>query len=99
MNRSPTLANIRYTKAVKIYLEKLVNTLYIRNYFGFKEVAKQYVQSIIKEMQETIHLKPKRRTSRHFERYGRNLYYVFYPKNKRTTWYFFFTYHFNGNIY
>lgn len=50
-------------------------------------------------MEATIHIKRKHKASDYFERYGKDLLYVSYPKNKRTTWYFFFTYHPDKDIY
>ena len=89
---------ITYTKAVKIYLNELFKTLYDKEYFGFEETAVNYVVTLILEMKATIHLKYRRKAPLHFSRYGKDLWYVSYPKNKRTTWYFFFT-QYSGDIY
>jgi len=90
---------ILYTKAVRIYLWELVETLYFNNYFGCKVSARGYVHELIKEMESTIHIKQKHKSPSDFSRYGKDVWYVSYPKNKRTTWYFFFTYHPEDDIY
>lgn len=90
---------IVYKKSVKIYLWELIETLYFKDYFGFKKMARQYVLELIKEMESTIHIRQKHKAPVHFSKYGKNLYYITCPKNKRTTWYFFFTYHPDSDIY
>ncbi|MCD7898360.1 MAG: hypothetical protein LUH22_00340 [Bacteroides sp.] len=90
---------VSYTDAVIDYLEELVQTLYLQNYFGLKEFAKKYVDKLIDEMEATIHIKPRRDASPNFNQYGQDLYYVSHRKNKHTTWYFFFTYHPTDDIY
>ncbi|MCD8194439.1 MAG: hypothetical protein LUD74_07850 [Tannerellaceae bacterium] len=84
---------IIYTKTVKLYLWELVETLYLKNYFGFKDSARKYVLALVDEMENTIHLKHKRQAPPYFSRYGKALLYVSYPRRKYTTWYFFFTQH------
>ncbi|MCD8042946.1 MAG: hypothetical protein LUH10_07755 [Tannerellaceae bacterium] len=84
-----------YTKAVKIYFWELVDILLHKNYFNFREFADKYVDSLILELEKTIHLRPKRKAPRYFSRYGQELWYISYSKNKNTTWYFFFTLHEN----
>lgn len=90
---------ILYTELTKEYLNELIEILYNKHYFSFRRYAKKYVESVVKEMEATIHIKQKYEASSHFSRYGQDLYYVAYPKNKRTTWYFFFTYHPMEDIY
>ncbi|MCD7938550.1 MAG: hypothetical protein LUG98_16955 [Tannerellaceae bacterium] len=84
---------IRYTKTVRIYLNELVDILYEKDYFSFKESARQYVRSLLTEVEQTIHLKRKEEAPAYFLRYGSNMSYITCPKSKNTTWYFFFTYH------
>ncbi|MCD7935448.1 MAG: hypothetical protein LUG98_01155, partial [Tannerellaceae bacterium] len=77
----------------------LADILYEKHYFSYKESSRQYVISLISTMEATIHIKQKYEAPVYFSKYGKNLYYVCYPKNKRTTWYFFFTYHPDNDIY
>jgi len=90
---------IVYTKTIQIYLWELIETLYYKEYFDFKAFARKYVLELIKDMESTIHIKQKYKAPDYFSRYDSDLWYVSYPKNKQTTWYFFFTYHPAGDIY
>jgi len=99
MNRRPNQAKVIYTETAKLYLKELIKILYQKDYFGYYESAREYVLSLRKDMETTIHIKQKYDVPFYFRRYGKNLYYVCYPKNKHTTWYFFFTYHPDSNIY
>jgi len=90
---------ILYDRTVKLYLSELIQTLYYKNYFGFRSFAQQYVDSLTEDMEATIHIKQKHKAPDYFTRYGNDLWYVSYPKNKQTTWYFFFTYHPDNDTY
>ncbi len=90
---------ILYAPNAKFYLSELTEILYYKNYFGFRQSAKDYVDSLTVEMESTIHIKQKHKSPSDFSRYGKDVWYVSYPKNKRTTWYFFFTYHPEDDIY
>lgn len=90
---------VAYTKVVQVYLWELIETLYCKNYFGFKAFAREYVLELINDMEATIHIKQKHKATGSFSRYGKDLWYVSYTKNKRTTWYFFFSYHPADDVY
>ncbi len=76
---------IFYTENVILYIRELTDILYEKPYLGFKHSAKDYVTSFMKEVEKTIHLKQKHKAPSHFLKYGRGLWYVSYPRNKRTT--------------
>lgn len=84
---------VLYYPEVEDYLFDLVNILFEKDYFSFYENAESYVSDIITEIETSIHLKLKHKAPRHFNKYGKNLYYVTYRKSRRTTWYIFFTMH------
>lgn len=90
---------IIYTETAYLFFNELVDILYEKSYFSFKESSRNYVISLIKKMETTIHIKQKYEAPLYFKRYGKDLYYVCYPTNQRTTWYFFFTYHPDDDIY
>ncbi|MCD8179271.1 MAG: hypothetical protein LUE98_18445 [Tannerellaceae bacterium] len=90
---------IIYSEVARLYLKDLVDILYYEDYFSFELAAVEYVNSLTKEMESTIHIKQKHKAPAYFSRYGKDLWYVCYPKNKRTTWYFFFTYHPDDDTY
>ncbi|MCC8187919.1 MAG: hypothetical protein LIP08_10590 [Bacteroides sp.] len=90
--------NIYYAKTAQDYIVELSEILYEKQYFIYKESSQEYVRFLIRDMEATIHLKRKRKASFYFSRYGKDLWYVSYPRSKQTTWYFFFTHH-AGDVY
>ncbi len=82
---------ILYTPETENYLFDLAFLLYEKQYFSYFELAQRYVRLLIQDVETTFHLKMKRKASSYFSRYGKDLWYVSYPRNKHTTWYFFFT--------
>ncbi|MCD7932525.1 MAG: hypothetical protein LUH15_14885 [Tannerellaceae bacterium] len=89
----------RYAKTARLYIYELTEILYSKHYFSFRDSAIHYVDTLLDEMESTIHIKQKYKAPAYFSRYGKDLLYVCYPKNKRITWYFFFTYHPDDDIY
>jgi hypothetical protein len=81
-----------YNKEVDEYLRELVEILYDNGYLGFKDYAYQYVDSLIDEIKETIHIKLKKTAPDYFSKYGKGLYYSVFKKNNNTVWYVFFNY-------
>ncbi|MCD7901651.1 MAG: hypothetical protein LUH22_17875 [Bacteroides sp.] len=90
---------IIYAKEVRVYLWELIEMLYFKEYFGFKDLARKYVIELVTDIAATIHIRQKHKAPPYFSRYGNDLYYITFPKNKHTTWYFFFTHHPADNIY
>ncbi|MCD7976934.1 MAG: hypothetical protein LUG51_07170 [Tannerellaceae bacterium] len=89
---------IIFNELTKAYLSELIDILYYNHYFSIEENAREYVRSLVREVETTHPLRRKRESPKYFYRYGNNLWYATYRKNKRTTWYFFFTHH-ETNIY
>ncbi|MCD7936962.1 MAG: hypothetical protein LUG98_08900 [Tannerellaceae bacterium] len=88
-----------YMPETENYLIDLAWLLYEKQYFSYFHLAEKYVSLLIGDIDATLHLKQKYVAAKWFAKYGKNLYYVAYPKSKRTTWYFFFTYHPDSDIY
>ena len=76
------------SQRVILYLDKLVQTLYQKDYFSFLEWAQEYVGKIYDFIYENLEI------SRHFKSPANLKYlgsfYIFYKANKRTTWFVFF---------
>lgn len=85
------MKKLYFSRKAVLYLSDLVEILYENDYFGFKEQAKNYVSELVRGVESTFDIAQKKKAPSYFTRYGQNLYYVSYPKNKHTTWYFFFT--------
>ena len=84
---------VRILPEVLDYLDELVVTLYEKEYFGFKESSKKYVKELFLNIKTTLPLRLHKPAPKHFERYGKDLFYASFKKNNRTTWYAFFTKH------
>ena len=72
------------------YLEKLVIILYENEYFGFEESARKYVDDLYYDLTKNISIHVKKRAPKHFDKYGKGMYYASFRKNKNTQWYAFF---------
>lgn len=83
---------VRFSHSVRDYLVELIKVLYEEEYFGFEEAAVEYVNDLIDDIYSNISKKHPKFAPPYFSRYGKNLYYVSYRKNKNTTWYIFFNY-------
>ncbi len=70
-----------YHKHVAEYLNELVEVLYDKEYFGFKESAYDYVDWIFEQIESSINRKVKKPAPKYFDRYGHELSYVIYKRN------------------
>jgi hypothetical protein len=74
------------------YLADLIELLYLNDYFGFKESAKKYVADLVTDVKTTIDKRISKPAPPCFDRYGKNMFYSVFKKNKNTQWYVFFNY-------
>ena len=72
------------------YLYELVDILYEKNYFSFENSAVEYVVELFEDITTNLPAKLGKPAPKHFERYGKNMEYAAFKKNKLTTWYVFF---------
>ena len=72
------------------FLENLVVVLYEKEYFGFEEDARKYVDELYWDITNNLSICVKKRAPAYFDRYGEGMYYAVFKKNKRTSWYAFF---------
>jgi len=76
---------------VKQYLNDLITILFEKEYFGFEENAKKYVDELLNDIITNLPTQLKREAPKYFtDRYGEGLYYSVFSKSKRTQWYVFF---------
>lgn len=87
-----------FDEAVEIHLNELINILYEKKYFGFKETAYDYVEWIIDSIENDIDKTPYKVAPKYFKKYGIDLYYSIFKRNANTQWYVFFNYE-NGVCY
>lgn len=75
------------------YFNELTTILYEKEYFGFKESALAYVDSLVDDVRDTLHLKIAKVAPSYFDRFGKGMQYATFKKSKVTQWYIFFTKH------
>ncbi|MDR2205086.1 MAG: hypothetical protein LBE36_02855 [Flavobacteriaceae bacterium] len=81
---------VLFLPQIQQYFKELVLILYEKEYFGFLESAKKYVQELYDDITANLPQKTKKRAPKYFDSYGKNMYYSTFQKNKRTSWYIFF---------
>ncbi len=82
------MEKIKLSEEIVYQLIDLIDTLYLKGYFGFKENALDYVEDI----ENFIFTIPTQKQS--LSKYKRiGSYYSKYKRNNKTTWYVFFDRH------
>ena len=82
--------NVIILPEVLDYLEDLVITLYEKEYFGFVETSTNYVQELLDDIEINLPKFSSKPAPKHFDKYGKNMEYTVFKKNRRTHWYVFF---------
>ena len=82
--------NVLFMPEVRLYLQGLQDILFEKEYFGFEESAVQYVRDLILNIEETLPSRVSKIAPSYFNKYGKNLRYAAFRKNKHTQWYVFF---------
>ena len=72
------------------YLEDLSTILYEKEYFGFEETSLKYVIELYDDITTNLPTKQHYSAPKYFDKYGKNMKYASFKKNKHTTWYIFF---------
>ena len=89
--------NVIFLKKVRKQFESLVPVLYEYGYFSFLEDAQKYVDELFDDITENLPNRSYRPAPPYFDKYGKNMKYAAFKKNRRTTWYVFFkTYNKDG---
>jgi len=76
---------------VHTYLEDLAQILYEKEYFSYKETARKYVIDLFDDIKKNLPTKLHKPAPLYFGKYGKDMEYAVFKKNKRTSWYAFFT--------
>jgi len=84
------MTEIKYHKNVLQYLDELTDILIEKEYFSFYEYSVRYIEDLVDFVKKNIETKPHKPAPVHFSKYGNNLFYITYNRNKQTTWYIFF---------
>ena len=75
---------------VQQYLESLKTILFEKEYFSFEDQAQGYVDELFDEIIGKLPTCTRKTAPAYFDRYGKNMYYAVFKKNKNTSWYVFF---------
>ena len=73
------------------YLDNLVDILFEKQYFSYVEDAIDYVNELCYDVKTNLPTKLHKPAPNYYAKYGKNMYYAVFKKNKRTTWYAFFS--------
>ena len=73
------------------YIENLVQILYEKGYFSYREDARKYVDDLYTSIETTLPAHLHKPAPRYYDKYGKYMYYAVFKKNKRTSWYVFFS--------
>ena len=80
------------------YLEYLMEILYQKEYFGFRGSSRKYVLDLIEDIENDLPKIQHKQAPSYFDKYGKNMHYATFRKNKQTAWYAFFSkYNDKGN--
>jgi hypothetical protein len=92
--------NVIFARKVLEYFEDLVVVLFSMGYFGFLEASKKYVDELVDDILTTLPKRLHKPAPKYFDKYGKDMKYAVFKKNKHTSWYAFFeTYMDKGEIY
>ncbi|MCL2414874.1 MAG: hypothetical protein FWC94_06450 [Bacteroidales bacterium] len=84
---------------VRQYFKNLVPILYDLEYFSYLESSQKYVDELLDDIITNLPKHIHKPASAHFDRYGKNMDYAVFSKNKRTSWYVFFnSYEFENDV-
>ena len=82
---------ILFLPEIQEYYDNLEQILYEKGYFSFLDSSKKYVKELIDDIKVTISIQQHKPAPAYFDRYGKNMKYTSFRKNKNTRWYVFFT--------
>ena len=62
-----------------------------KGYFSYRETADKYVADLFNDIEVNLPGKRHKPAPKHYEKYGKGMYYAVFTKNRHTAWYAFFT--------
>lgn len=79
---------VHYSEEVETYLNQLIDILFEKEYFGFKEDAQIYVAKIKWFIDDNISVYPPKKVPIELKEFGEK--YILYKASPQTTWYIFY---------
>ena len=83
--------NVLFLPEIRKYFDELEMILYEKGYFTYEDNAHEYVEELYADIQKNLPTRQHKRTPNRYKKYGEDIHYAVFTKNKRTTWYVFFT--------
>lgn len=74
---------VLFMPEVRQYFQELQEVLFEKEYFGLEEFAVQYVRDLILDIEKTLPQRVSKVAPPFFNRYGRNLRYATFRKNRK----------------
>jgi hypothetical protein len=87
---------VLFLPEVREYLREASRAMYVLGYFGFLASAERYMEELVGNIMATLPSRTKRAAPPYFDKYGKNMFYVAFKKNKNTHWYVFFSIYADG---
>jgi len=84
------MIKIKYHKNVLLFLDELIDILIEKEYFSYYESSVQYIEDLVYYVEKNISLLHHKKAPVYFSKYGSELFYITYQRNKQTTWYILF---------
>ena len=83
--------NVLVIPEVQAYLQKLVQILYWKGYFSYEDTARKYVKNLYDDIKTNLPKLQHKPAPKHYDKYGKELYYAVFRKNRHTHYYAFFS--------
>ena len=82
--------SVIFIPEARTYMRNLIIILYEKGYFGFHDSSRKYVIELHNDIITNLPILPSKPAPTYFDKYGKDMYYVSFRKNKQTQWYVFF---------
>ncbi len=89
---------VLFLPEVEEYLLELIDILYQKEYFNFKDTAVKYVTELVQDISNSLPYKQRQEAPIYFSKYGAKIFYACFKKSKNTQWYVFFSIYEEENI-
>ena len=68
------MKEVKYDKAVILYLDELTDTLIEKEYFSFYDTSVEYIWDLISFVKNNINSLPHKKAPAYFSKYGKNCF-------------------------
>jgi hypothetical protein len=82
--------SVLFLPEVHRYFKDLIPVLYEKGYFSYLDASQKYVQDLIDDIMANLPTMLHKPAPKYFDKYGKEMKYAGFRKNKNTMWYIFF---------